>query len=192
MDTNLVPEESRVDTQPQHSKFTKGCFEWAESLITAVVIVVVVLTFVFRMVTVDGQSMMNTLHHKDRLVVSSFFYKPKPGDIVAISRGQYLNEPLIKRVIAVGGQSLAINFDTGDVTVDGEVLHEPYIKDPTVKKEGGVIPSVVPEGYVFVMGDNRNNSIDSRSPIVGLIKNEYLIGKAIFILFPFSRFGLIG
>ena len=97
----------------------------------------------------------------------------------------------IKRIIAKGGQTFDINFDTGEVTVDGVVLDEPYIKEITRLKEGGEIPSVIPEGYFFVMGDNRNHSSDSRSYKVGLVSEDQIVGKAEFILFPFNRIGKI-
>lgn len=181
--------EEQVETFPPHSNFTKGCFEWVESIVTAIVVVVVVLTFIFRVVNVSGMSMMNTLHDEDKLIITNLFYEPHNGDIVVISHGEEFKEPIIKRIIATQGQTLDIDFDTGTVTVDGKILSEPYIKDPTTKQGDASIPSVIPEGYVFVMGDNRNNSLDSRFKLVGLIDKKNILGKAEFIIFPFSRFG---
>lgn len=168
--------------------FTKACFEWVESLIPALIISVLLLTFVFRLVTVNGISMENTLFHNDKLIVRNFFYKPSNGDIVVVGPVWGLdNHIIIKRVIATEGQTLDINFDTGDITVDGNVLDEPYIKERTRLKEGGEIPKVIPKGYVFVMGDNRNHSTDSRSYKLGLVSKDMIVGKAEFIVSPLDR-----
>lgn len=135
--------------------------------------------------------MMDTLHDKDRLIVTNFLYKPDNGDIVVISHGQNLNKPIIKRVIATEGQSLKIDFQKGIVSVNGAVIDEPYIKALTTKQGDAEIPEVIPEGMVFVMGDNRNHSTDSRFSTVGLIPVTNIIGKAQFRISPFSSFGKI-
>lgn len=171
------------------SSFAKSCFEWMQAIISAIIIVVLVLTFVFRMVEVSGDSMENTLLSEDKVVVTNLFYTPQPGDIVVISHGEYYNKPIIKRVIAVAGQTLSIDFDTGDVVVDGVTLDEKYIKNPTTKRGNAEIPEVIPEGKVFVLGDNREVSQDSRYTSIGLIPVENIIGKAQFIIFPFDRLG---
>ncbi len=106
---------------------------------------------------------------------------------MVISRAQHFEEPIIKRVIATEGQTLKIDFNTGDVYVDGVLLNEPYIKTPTTNNEGGEVPEVIPEGYVFVMGDNRGNSLDSRSEQIGLIDKRNIIGKAQCIVFPLTE-----
>lgn len=179
-----------VNEQIERTEFIKSCFEWVESLIPALIISILILTFVFRLVTVNGISMENTLFHGDKLIVRNLFYKPSNGDIVVVGPVLGLDEHIIiKRVIATGGQTFDINFDTGEITVDGVVLDEPYIKETTRLREGGEIPSVIPEGYVFVMGDNRNHSSDSRSYKVGLIAEDQIIGKAEFIVWPFNRIG---
>ena len=116
-------------------------------------------------------------------------YTPKTGDVVVISHGEIYQEPIVKRVIATEGQTLDINFQTGTVTVDGKVLDEPYIKNLTTRQGDGVIPSVIPKGYIFVMGDNRNRSLDSRSREVGLIDKNNVLGKVQCIIYPFSRIG---
>ncbi|MDD6489130.1 MAG: signal peptidase I [Clostridia bacterium] len=167
-------------------------FEWTNALITALIIVLLLLTFVFRQVTVNGTSMTDTLKNGDRLIVSNFMYTPKNNDIVVISHGNNYSEPIIKRVIATEGQSLSINYDTGDVVVDGVLLDEPYIKGTTKQLRNPLdIPSVIPEGYVFVMGDNREGSLDSRSTEIGLIPVQNIIGKAEFRMYPFDSFGNI-
>lgn len=184
--------DKELDEKIERTEFTKSCFEWVESLIPALIVSVLILTFVFRIVTVNGSSMENTLLHGDKLIVRNLFYKPSNGDIVVVGPMWRLDEHIIiKRIIAKGGQTFDINFDTGEVTVDGVVLDEPYIKEITRLKEGGEIPSVIPEGYFFVMGDNRNHSSDSRSYKVGLVSEDQIVGKAEFILFPFNRIGKI-
>ena len=166
-------------------------FEWLETIAIALVAVVLLFTFVFRIVGVDGDSMMDTLYDGDRLIVSHLFYKPKAGDIVIITQPNAVNKPLVKRIVALGGQTVDIDIERGLVYVDGEVIDEPYIKEPTVRIPNPPIqfPYTVPEGKVFVMGDNRNNSLDSRSTAVGPIDERYILGKAVFRIFPLNRFG---
>lgn len=170
-------------------KFTGSCFEWVEALVTSLIAVVLIFTFLFRIVSVKGNSMYPTLHDEDRVIITNLFYEPNPGDIVVITHAGDFEEPLIKRVIAVGGQTLKIDFDKGDVYVDGVLLNEPYINNRTTKFGDAKIPEVIPEGYVFVMGDNRGDSLDSRYIRVGLIDERYILGKAQLILFPFNRLG---
>ena len=187
--TEVTPvQENKYDTPETAGSLTQSCYEWLHSLIFAFSVVMILLTFVFRLVDVDGQSMMDTLFNEDRVFVTNLCYTPECGDVVVISHGQNLNKPIIKRVIATEGQSLSIDFNTGDVVVDGAVLDEPYIKDLTVKQGDAEIPEVIPEGMVFVMGDNRNHSTDSRFTAVGLINEDDIVGKAQYIVYPFDRF----
>ena len=165
------------------------CYEWLQALITAIVIVSLLLTFCFRMVDVDGPSMLNTLHDDDRVILTNFMYTPKSGDIVVISHGNNYQKPIIKRVIATEGQTLKIDYDKAQVIVDGVVLDEPYIKDPTTQVGDNEIPEVIPDGKVFVMGDNRENSLDSR--YFGAVKKDQILGNVNYITFPFNRFGTI-
>ncbi|MBQ7521572.1 MAG: signal peptidase I [Clostridia bacterium] len=189
-----MEEKTIIPTDRQEEEevtITQSCYEWLHTFIIAIALVVLVLTFIFRLVDVDGESMMDTLHDKDRLIVTNFLYKPDNGDIVVISHGQNLNKPIIKRVIATEGQSLKIDFQKGIVSVNGAVIDEPYIKALTTKQGDAEIPEVIPEGMVFVMGDNRNHSTDSRFSAVGLIPVTNIIGKAQFRISPFSSFGKI-
>ena len=163
-----------------------------EAVVTSIVVVVLLFTFLFRVVNVNGQSMEDTIHNEDKVLLTNLFYEPENGDVLVISRAQHFEEPIIKRVIATEGQTLKIDFNTGDVYVDGVLLDEPYIKTPTTDNEGGEIPEVIPEGYVLVMGNNRGNSLDSRSEQIGLIDKRNIIGKAQYIVFPFDRIGGIG
>jgi signal peptidase I len=184
--------------QPEKINWKKEVFEWSEAIIIAVVIAVIIRSFLFTLVAVEGASMENTLHDGDRLFVRRIGYTPKNGDIIVFTPENKPKTPYIKRVIATGGQTIDIDFTTGEVKVDGEVLKENYIKAPT-KRPGDVkFPVTVPEGYFFAMGDNRGNSHDSRNSDVGnsdnksgLIKNEALLGKAVFRIWPLKNFGFL-
>lgn len=188
-DLSVEPDEM-MKVEISKSRAANCLFDWAQCILVAVVAVVVVLTFFFRMVNVDGDSMLDTLTNSDKVIVSDLFYEPDDGDIVVISHGHEYSQPIIKRVIATEGQTLDINFDTGDVVVDGVVLQEDYIIGETVQGNAE-IPSVIPEGYVFVMGDNRSVSLDSRFTEIGLVPVTDIIGKAQFVVFPFNDFGYL-
>lgn len=166
-------------------------FDWVESGITAILCVVLVFTFVARMVGVVGESMYPTLHNEDRLLASRLYSELQGGDIVVVVKPTSHNQPLIKRVIATGGQTINIDSETGLVYVDGIGLHEPYINE--VIKPGSQFemqfPQTVPEGCVFVMGDNRNNSWDSRAAEVGMVDERYILGRVIYRLLPYDRVG---
>ncbi len=189
--------ENEIYSNEDYNKFKEKksvgneILEWLESIAISIFIVILVFTFVFRIVIVDGSSMFPTLEDGQRLVISHLFYTPKQGDIVVVnSKG--LNKTIIKRVIATEGQTVDINFDKHTVTVDGKTLDEPYINEPTIRNDGGnTYPLVVPENTIFVMGDNRNNSTDSRNSLVGFIPIDDVLGKAVFRIYPFDRFGRI-
>ena len=154
------------------------------------VFVTILFVFAIRLVGVDGDSMYPTLHNGDRLtLLSNFLYEPEVGDIIVLKAPGFEQGPLVKRLIAMDGQTVDINFDTGEVWVDGELLVEPYINDLTTRYEGVDFPLTVPEGYVFVMGDNRLHSSDSRDPSVGCVDKRYVLGKALQVIYPISRFG---
>lgn len=169
-------------------------FEYLEMLIFAAVTVVLLCTFVFRMVRVDGWSMFPTLTDGDFLVSTHMFYEPQKGDIVVITKPNEISSPLIKRVIATGGDTVDIDFERGEVTVNGKLLEEDYINDLTHYQppQGLDYPLTVPEGEVFAMGDNRNESSDSRDAHIGLIDTRYIMGKTIFRLLPVDNIGPIG
>ena len=159
--------------------------------VTAVVIVSLAFSFLFRTVGVSGTSMYPTLDDKDRIILSAYAANPKTGDIVVTcqpSKVSYIEPTLVKRIIATGGQTVDIDFIQGIVYVDGVALDEPYINEITREPEDFIEPITVPEGYVFVMGDNRNASTDSRDSRVGLIREDYLLGKALFRVVPFGNF----
>lgn len=187
-------ENKNTETRTIHlkkSEGTAGIYEWVHSLVFAVAIVVIILTFFVRLVDVSGPSMLDTLKGGDKVVITNFLYTPQDGDIVVISHGAVYSEPIIKRVIATEGESLDIDFETGEVKVNGEVIDEPYIKSKTLAGDNE-IPSVVPDGKVFVMGDNRGVSMDSRSRKIGLIDKKDIIGKARCVVFPFTDMKFLG
>lgn len=161
-------------------------FDWVSSILVAVIAVVILLTFCFRLIDVDGTSMETTLIDTDKVIVTDLFYTPENGDIVVISHGAEYDKPLVKRVIATEGQTLDINFDENKVYVDGKVVDEPYIQGVTVRGNAE-IPKVIPEGKVFVMGDNRPVSMDSRHHEVGLIDVDNIIGKAQLVIIPHTK-----
>jgi len=156
-------------------------YDMASVFLTSIVVVAVIFTFFFKISTVNGDSMRNTLSNGDRLVITAHAVNIKYGDIVIISQPNDYDEVLVKRVIATGGQTVNIDRDTHEVSVDGVVLDEPYIREPTrVLGDAFTYPVTVPEGYLFVMGDNRNASGDSRYKAVGLIDERYVIGQAVY------------
>jgi signal peptidase I len=172
--------------------FRNETYEWIEAVVFSLAVVVLIFTFVFRIVGVDGSSMNDTLMNGDRVVISDINYTPRQGDIIVFSTKAF-DEPLIKRVIATQGQTVNINYDTNTVYVNGKAISQPYIKqdpDPmeTYTDDPVQMPLTVPKGYVFVMGDHRNNSEDSRCAVVGFVDTRYILGKAVVRIFPFSEF----
>ena len=180
----------KVQNKEKYS-LKKEIIEWLESIVFSVAIVILLFTFVFRLVGVDGSSMVPTLHHEDRLVITNLFYDPKPGDIVIIAQTEGYTKPLVKRVIATEGQEVDINFREGIVYVDGQPQDEPYTSGPTRSKFDVDFPVTVPEGKLFVLGDNRGNSTDSRSSKVGMVDEKVILGKAILRILPFEDFGIV-
>lgn len=161
-------------------KTAESVYDIASIIVTAVLAVGIIFTFFFKISTVSGQSMENTLHHADRLVVSSIVRDVEYGDVVITSQPNIFNKVLIKRVIAVGGQTVWFDEKTKQTIVDGKPLVEPYIKEEMEYTEAMNKLVTVPEGYVFVMGDNRNHSSDSRDVFVGVIDERYILGKVVY------------
>ena len=146
----------------------------------------------FRVVVVVGPSMYNTLVDGDRLVlISNVLYRnPKQGDVIVASKESFRDgECIIKRIIATEGQMVDIDFQAGIVYVDGVGLQEDYIYTKTTMEEGMGFPLTVPEGCIFVMGDNRNASMDSRNPQIGFIDEREILGKAVFLMMPGTHGG---
>lgn len=168
------------------NKSWRFVYDWLDSLIYAILLILLIFAFFFRVVGVNGDSMNPTLSSGDWLTVSAITSEVKTGDIVVITQPNSLNEPLIKRVIAKGGDTVNIDFIEGTVTVNGKILYEPYIAEKTEISGDYVYPLEIPEGYIFVMGDNRNDSLDSRFRTIGLIDERYVLGVAETRIYPFG------
>ena len=179
-------EEEQPEKKPRSWK--QELWDWARAIALAVAAAVLVFGVLMRFVVVEGPSMEPTLMDGDRLVISGLFYQPDTGDIVVLSDKTGLGIPLIKRVIAVGGQDLNITAD-GQVVVDGVPLSEPYIAELADNPGAWDYPMTIPEGKVFVMGDNRNRSTDSRSERVGLVDEEEILGRVLLRVLPLMKFG---
>lgn len=211
------------DGEKKKSNFAKDFIEIFESTLTTVFVIVMIFTYILHPVNIVGRSMVPTLNKNlvgeraekndnDKVFMNTVFFNVKYGDILVIDKDknylldengevivpQYdppINECIIKRVIAVGGQTVDIR--NNQVIVDGEVLDEPYIAEEASTSDLGngafteQYPITIPEGYYFVMGDNRNHSTDSRSSSVGLVKKDQIYGKAIVKYSPIEEFDIL-
>ena len=180
--------EKQEQTKPVRGQ---NLLEWYEALISAALVLVLIFSFFFRIIQVDGASMVPTLQNGDKLIVWGAGYTPERGDVVIVDSYTAYGKPLVKRVIAKGGDTISIDYEAGTVTVNGELLQEDYIAEPTYLGYDVTFPYTVPEGTVFVMGDNRNNSLDSRSSYVGCIDERDILGKVLVCFLPFSDFGVV-
>ena len=169
----------------------QNLLEWYEALISAALVLVLIFSFFFRIIQVDGSPMVPTLVNGDKLIVWGAGYTPQRGDVVIVDSYTSYGKPLVKRVIAKGGDTVSIDYATGTVAVNGEVLQEDYIAEPTYLGYDVTFPYTVPEGTVFVMGDNRNQSLDSRSTYVGCIDERDILGRVLLCFMPFTDFGVV-
>lgn len=201
-DTEFLGGNSEIERK---DKVKADIYDWIEVFVSALAIVVIMLSFVLRIATVKGHSMERTLSDSQVVVMSNMFYTPVQGDIIVIQQnGGYFETPIVKRVIATGGQTLSIDFEKWEVKVDGNVIDESsyvYFRNTSMDVEeyysvydayldtNGVM--TVPEGYLFVMGDNRNESSDSRSIYVGFVRESEVLGKVIFRMFPINKIGAV-
>lgn len=183
----MAAEELKKKKEEEPITLKKSLMLYLHDLIYMLSIVMIIFLLIFRIVIVSGSSMYSTLWNGDWLLVSSsvFYKEPKHGDIIVASKDSFNDgEPIIKRVIATEGQTVDIDFETGIVYVDGVALEEDYTYTPTNVEEGIVFPIQIADGCIFVMGDNRNGSKDSRHPEIGMIDTREVLGKAFFLLFP--------
>ncbi len=173
-------------------KKNREILEWYDALVFAVAVLVLIFAFAARIVVVDGHSMDRTLAQGDRLLVQSAFYKPSRGDVVVVDGYTHYGKPLVKRVIALGGDMVDIDPDEGLVYVNGTPLEEPYVNEGATLGTGDTtFPITVPEGTLFLMGDNRQYSTDSRNSEVGFVDERDILGRVLLRLFPLKQFGRI-
>lgn len=191
MDQNSIPEETPVAEKPQKPGFISSLFDYLEIFVYSAIAVVLIFTFGFRLTNVMGPSMEDTLIQDEKLLISNLFYEPEQGDIVVFHELGYYNEPIVKRVIATEGQVVDIDFSTWTVTVDGVPVEEDYRKLTSGSQltSDYTYPMTVPENCLFVMGDNRNHSADSRSALIGFVDCRQILGRVICRISPFDRFG---
>ena len=172
----------------------KETYEWIQCVVIALICCVLIFVFIARVIDVVGHSMVPTLQDGDKVIITRLAGDYERGDIVVLRKETFREEPIVKRIIAVEGQTIDIDFVSGIVYVDGEALDEPYVNELTYDPEDFESyekPVVVPEGCVFVMGDNRNNSTDSRRETIGFVDERYIMGKVIFRILPLSKVGAI-
>lgn len=170
----------------------KEMYDWIYCLVIALIICVIIFAFFIRVIDVVGTSMNPTLNNSDKMLVSGLLYEPSVGDVVVFKKDEYdPDKALVKRVIAVEGQEINMDFEKGIVYINGQPIVEDYILEPTMNKLDFIGPKTVPEGCVFVMGDNRNASVDSRKTEIGMVDNRLILGKAYFVIYPLSDIRLI-
>ena len=202
-DIQSSPQEDIPQTQPTSSAPSGAAtffFECLQMITGCVLAAVLIFNCFARLTRVDGASTDNTLKDGELLIISDLFYQPQQGDIVVLNKktadlpGWNGKKAIVKRVIALGGQTVDIDYGAGVVYVDGEALDEPYIKEEMFLPDSYYMYNThweVPEGSVFVMGDNRNNSTDSRDERLGPVEEDYILGQAVLALWPLEKFGLM-
>lgn len=188
-------------TEKKKTSFASELIDYVEIFVFAVCAVLLVFSFFVRVCRVDGPSMNNTLIHNEILITSNIAYKPQQNDIIVFhqtnEQRNVFNEPIVKRVIATEGHFVKIDFDNSIVYVsEDDVFDARDILDESeyVFIDGGryymngTMETYVPEGKIFVMGDNRNHSSDSRSESIGLVDTRRVLGKVVLRIFPFEKF----
>lgn len=176
--------ESNLTENKKKKHIAKELLELVDAVAVAMVYVVLIFTLIFRVFIVSGESMFSTLHDYDRIIVSNLFYTPKAGDIIVFASEYKDEEVLVKRVIATAGQTVDITPD-GNVTVDGKIIQEPYLRQGVkTLPNSTTLPYTVEKGHLFVMGDNRTKSLDSRSSLIGAVDCNKVLGRVVLRLFP--------
>lgn len=177
------------DTNEEKFDLKKEIFSWIQTLVISLIIVSFIITFVGRMNKVDGISMEPTLHNNDRIITTNIHGAFDYNDVVVIRRKN--DTSLVKRIIALPGDKIDIDFSSGSVYINDKLLDEPFINEPTNNPINFSGPVVVPEDHYFVMGDNRNHSDDSRDTKIGMIDKKNILGKVVFRVYPFNKIGKI-
>lgn len=183
--------DAAEETPERCRKQWKIVYDAVATLETAVIILILLFSLVLRPAAVIGNSMLPNFSGGDRVACVHSFSGYERGDVIIISHATRKDESIIKRVIAVGGDTVDIDFYKGTVSVNGQVLDEPYVNTPTNLSYDMTFPVTVPEGRLFVLGDNRNDSLDSRSTDIGFINENKVLGKVVFRFYPFDRIKII-
>ena len=178
-----LTEEKEISAEEKKDRVRMELYDWLQCIVTAIICGVLIFIFFGRTIGVDGRSMIQTLHHSDRVIISNLFYTPDNDDIIVFqSPSEQFEYPLVKRVIAKANQTVRIDFDNGDVYIDG--IKEKRFSGITTARHDFEGEVTIPPGFVFVLGDNRNSSTDSRDSSVGLVDTRYILGKVLFLLIP--------
>lgn len=197
--TDNTNENFEYVQEDNKDSFVENLLDWLESFVFAIFIVILVFTFVLRTVVVKGESMSPNFHDSDRLIISHFNLTPEKGDILVMNC-YGLKETIIKRCIGTQGDKIRIDYKENRVEVNDEVISNDYLGEPMIDKPSfnqdfalgnGVYEYTVPDGKIFVMGDNRNGSSDSRCSYVGFIDVDDVLGKVVFRMYPFDKIGVI-
>ena len=190
--TETQDKKAKKKGKEHPGRYNSEIFNWAESLISVMIFFVITFIFFARLIGVDGSSMYPTLEDHNIMLTSNLGYHPSRGDIVVLNKESFWNGlPIVKRIIGVGGDKIDINFETGEVWINDELLDEPYINEPTYTPDDVEFPQIVPDGCVFVMGDNRNGSTDSRNALLGMVDERYILGHVLTIVYPFDKIGAL-
>ena len=188
-------ERTAEPAEAQKLPFGYEAYTWLHDVVSCLAFVMILFVFFLRLIGVSGPSMTPTLLNGDRVILlSNFLYRDvEAGDIVVMQIPSFDEEPIVKRVIAKGGQTVDIDFEAGEVYVDGVLLQENYINDLTHLSytDGPSFPVTVPDGSLFVMGDNRNESADSRYGPIGMVDERRVLGRVMTIVWPVDRFGMV-
>lgn len=189
--------EPKKAPEQEKGSYKLDLYYWTQALVMVLVGLILICTLVGRVIGVVGSSMVPTLHDGDLLLLQSLGYTPKQGDVVVLRKPGFPpppqdTAPIVKRVIAVGGQHVQVDYTTSTVYVDGVALDEPYINETMVDRYGynmNVLDVTVPEGSIYVLGDNRNNSSDSRHEALGTVDQRYVLGRVLCVMLPFQDLG---